>query len=100
MPTIVPSGAALATMSVPILPLAPGLFSITTLCFDFTCSRSAISRMMMSGVAPAANGTTIRTGLVGHSCATAVSVAGSKVIRARPRVFIAKHLDIMRLFAG
>ena len=51
MPMVVPSGAAFATTSVPRLPLAPGRLSITNDCFDFACSRSPISRMMMSGVA-------------------------------------------------
>ena len=45
----------------------------------FACSRSPIKRMMMSGVEPAANGTTIRTGLAGHSCAR-----GGEHARQRP----------------
>ena len=74
-------GWGLATTSVPRLPLAPGRLSITNDCFVFACSRSPISRMMMSGVAPAANGTTIRTGLAGHACAASCAVAGSELAR-------------------
>src|SRR3954452_352510 len=53
------------------MPLAPGLFSTMKFCPSFCCSLSAISRAMVSGVAPAPNGTMMRTVLVGQSCANA-----------------------------
>ena len=70
-PMVVPSGAALATASVPMLPLAPGLLSMTNGWPSFFCKWSAIRRATTSGVEPAPNGTTIFTGLVGQSCAAA-----------------------------
>ena len=100
---VVPSGAALATASVPRLPLAPGRLSTTNDCLDFACSRSPISRMMMSGVAPAANGTTIRTGLAGHSCAVAGRRAGQeRQRRDLQRLHFAgpPQCNAHRLFAG
>src|SRR5262245_30994849 len=76
-PIVEPSGAAFATMSVPRLPLAPGLFSTTNeLAGYFCCKPSATRRATMSGVDPAPNGTTIRTAFPGQSCAgTAHAVA-------------------------
>src|ERR1043165_755657 len=59
------------------MPLAPGLFSTMKFCPSFCCSLSAISRAMVSGVAPAPNGTTMRTVLVGQSCASAGVTAKS-----------------------
>ena len=62
-----PSGAALATASVPITPPAPARFSTTTVWPSAGCSFSAITRAMMSVVPPGGNGTTIRTGRFGHA---------------------------------
>src|SRR6476620_10781771 len=59
------------------MPLAPGLFSTMKFCPSFCCSLSAISRAMVSGVAPAPKGTTMRTVLVGQSCASAGVAAKS-----------------------
>src|SRR4029077_9103640 len=42
---------------------------------SFCCSLSAISRAMVSGVAPAPNGTITRTVFAGHSCALAGAAA-------------------------
>jgi hypothetical protein len=55
---VVPSGAARDTASVPIIPLAPGRFSITivTPCARLICS--AIRRATKSVLAPAGTGTT------------------------------------------
>ncbi len=58
MPMVEPSGTALATASVPRLPLAPGLFSTTKALPGYLrCHWSAMSRATVSGVDPAPNGT-------------------------------------------
>src|SRR5262249_19110386 len=75
------SAAAFATMSVPRLPLAPGLFSTTNaLAGYFCCKPSATRRATMSGVDPGPNGTTIRTVFGGQSCAAnpAIKTGSSK----------------------
>ena len=52
---IVPwSGAALATLCVPIAPVAPARFSTTTFCPSAACNCTAISRATMSPVPPGA----------------------------------------------
>ncbi len=57
-PRVVPSGAAFATASVPVLPLAPGLFSMTKAEFGyFACNCSPTRRATISGVEPGPNGT-------------------------------------------
>src|SRR5262244_553829 len=88
MPMVAPSGSALATTSGPILPLAPGLFSTVKVCFRFGCSLSAMSRAPMWGVDPAANGTMIRTGLVGQSCAMPGAAPRRTANSASSNVFI------------
>jgi hypothetical protein len=54
-----PSGAARATTCVPILPLAPGLFSTTTGWFQRRWISSPMLRARMSGPVPGVNGTTM-----------------------------------------
>src|SRR5215475_10935581 len=66
-----PSGLALATKSVPMLPLAPGLFSTTTGCFHRSESLGPITRARMSMPVPVVNGTTRVTGRLGKPCACA-----------------------------
>ena len=66
-PSVEPSGAAFATTSVPILPLAPGLFSTTNALTGYSCCRpSATRRATMSGVDPGPKGTTNRTVFAGQ----------------------------------
>ena len=55
---VCPSGAALATASAPMLPLAPGLLSTTTACFQRSLSLGAMMRAMMSLPLPGVKGTT------------------------------------------
>ena len=56
-PRVEPSGVAFATTSVPILPLAPGLFSMTNaLAGYFCCSPSETRRATISGVDPGRRG--------------------------------------------
>ena len=66
-----PSGAAFATKSVPILPLAPGLFSTTTGCFQRSASLGWRARARMSMPVPGVKGTTRVTGREGKDCAAA-----------------------------
>jgi hypothetical protein len=68
-PMVCPSGAALATTSVPMFPAAPLLFSTTIGLPSRAASRSETIRATESGVDPASKGTTTRTGPLGHSCA-------------------------------
>src|SRR5689334_5708770 len=70
-PMVYPSGAAFATASVPIIPPAPGLFSTITGWPMRLRSGSARTRANVSGVEAAANGTMIRIGRCGQSCANA-----------------------------
>src|SRR5215510_7484959 len=75
-----PSGAALATMLAPIVPPAPGRFSITKVCPTCfpTCSKT--TRAMTSLATPAGIGKMTVTLREGQSCATAdVSVAINKI---------------------
>jgi hypothetical protein len=100
-PIVAPSGSALATASVPRLPLAPGLFSITKLWPSFCCNRSAISRATKSGVEPGPNGTTILTVFVGQSCAAAGTSASSDPANAIARlVFIQPLAFVAATFAS
>ena len=63
--SVLPSGADFRTSSVPILVLAPGLFSTTNGWPSFSDSACAISRPIMSGEPPAGTVTNRRTGRVG-----------------------------------
>jgi len=68
---MVPSGAAFATALAPVVPPAPGRFSITNVwptCFP-TCSNT--TRAATSLAVPAPSGTTTATARAGHSCADA-----------------------------
>src|SRR4051812_16014977 len=67
MPSVYPSGAALATMSLPIVPPAPGLLSTTTgwpSAFDNAC---IAIRPVASVPPPGGNATMQRIGRVGHA---------------------------------
>ena len=52
-PSVAPSGAALATASMPMVPLAPARFSITIVMPSWAESRSASARAMVSLTPPA-----------------------------------------------
>src|SRR5260221_13072966 len=69
-----PSGDDLATSLVPSVPPAPPLFSTMNCCPSCSESSSASARAAMSVSAPGANGTTMRTVLVGPACAHALWV--------------------------
>ena len=76
-PIVEPSGGALAIASVPRLPLAPALLSITIGWPVRLASLSPTMRAMMSGVEPGPYGTMIRTGPLGQSLAAAVCAAAT-----------------------
>src|SRR3954471_606903 len=66
-----PSGGDLATRSAPRLPPAPGLLSTITGWRNASCNLPPTSRASTSTAPPAANGTMMRTGLLGKFCAEA-----------------------------
>src|SRR5438270_836246 len=81
------------------MPLAPGLFSTIKFCPSFCCSLSAISRAIVSGVAPAPNGTIMRTVFAGHSCALTGRAAQSmNSIKATTRFIDPPGQDFARCF--
>src|SRR3954454_24268176 len=80
------------------MPLAPALFSTMKFCPSFCCSLSAISRAMVSGVAPAPNGTTMRTVLGGQSCAK-TGVAAKRISNANATMRLNSSSPDVRSFA-
>ena len=69
---VCPSGADLATKSVPMLVAAPGLYSTTTGLPKLSCNLFAMARAKMSEVPPGVAGTMILIGLLGKgACAQA-----------------------------
>src|SRR5207244_7001065 len=77
------------TMPVPIVPPAPGWFSITTGCPQYSESFWPNVRARMSVALPAVNGTMILTGFVGHACAPANEAhSAQSAITARRTIFI------------
>jgi hypothetical protein len=71
MPTVVPSGADFATMSVPSTPPWPGRLSTTTVWPVISDMRCPTTRAMMSLGPPGGNGTISRIGFLGRSSAAA-----------------------------
>ncbi|WP_382327845.1 hypothetical protein ACFJGX_04570 [Hydrogenophaga sp. UC242_50] len=63
--SVLPSGGALAQVSVPMMVLAPGRFSTTKEGPFFSVRIWLSSRVTTSGAPPAPSGTMRRTGLVG-----------------------------------
>ena len=80
-----PSGAALATLPAPSVPPAPPTFSmITVWLFRPLRSTSAKSRATLSVGPPAANGTTMVTGLSGYwARATEAASVAARAMRVR-----------------
>src|SRR5216117_2031432 len=82
---VYPSGALLATYSMPIWPAAPVRFS-TMPAWPKTClSRSATGRVAMSVEPPAGKGTIHRIGFDGHGCASARLVASDRKSATKTR---------------
>src|SRR5262249_27407524 len=80
-----PSAGERATTSAPITPLAPALFSTTTVIPNACSNRRPIPRANASTAPPAVVGTIIRTVLCGYRCA----VAWVAVTNAETRIPIA-----------
>ena len=74
---VCPSGADLATKSVPTTPPAPGLFSTMTGWPSASDSLGAMMRATMSMPPPGGKPMTMRTGLVGNACACALTARGN-----------------------
>src|SRR5215475_5379521 len=91
-PRVELSGVAFATMSVPRLPLTPGLFSTTNALAGYFCCRpSATRRATTSGVDPGPKGTTIRTVFLGQSCAGAADPRASRARSVAKACFAARN---------
>ncbi len=69
----------------PMLPAAPGRFSISTGWPHSVCSFSPTRRGIRSEAPPGANGTITRTGFCGQDCANAVEHAVEDKARTIPR---------------
>src|SRR5436305_12851284 len=81
--SVYPSGSARNTASAPMLPAAPGRLSTITGWPHFSLNFAATMRGSRSALPPAGNGTTMRTGFAGHSCAwTAVARLAAKATAA------------------
>src|SRR5436190_6865258 len=65
-----------------MLPLAPGRFSTSTCCPRRAASGSATTRALLSATPPGENGTMMRTGFAGHSCASAPVIAIAQRMQA------------------
>src|SRR6267143_2141065 len=95
MPSVYPSGVALASAASPMVPIAPGRFSTTTGCPSCAVSRSARIRATTSGGEPGALGAISLIGRLGYSCAQAI---GARAKRSRipngRRNFIGAHDSI------
>src|SRR6185312_12415094 len=77
-PMVEPSGAAFATASVPILPLAPDLLStMNVVAGYFLPSPSETRRATVSGVEPGPNGTMMCTVFPGQGCSGFAVACGS-----------------------
>ena len=79
-----PSGGAFATKSVPMLPLAPALFSTTTAWPHFSESFGAMTRARMSMPVPGEKGTISVTGRLGNGWGNALhETSSSRLSRHR-----------------
>src|SRR5580765_6612243 len=83
--SVCPSGGALATSAVPIVPPAPGRFSTITLRPIAAPSSEPIARARMSWTPPAAKGTTMRVTPPG-ACAPAPAAASERSSPASARL--------------
>src|SRR5207245_5714709 len=80
--SVVPSGPDFATTAAPMVPPAPGRFSMTMGCPSWGESLSVTVRAMMSVPLPGVNGTMILIGFAGQACAHAVVCAIHSAIPA------------------
>ena len=91
---------ALATKSLPVLPLAPGLFSTTTVCFSASASGWLMARAMMSDEPPGGYGTMMRTVLLGHACACTAQAANKVSAATARRAMGAMRAGVMSVSLG
>src|SRR5262249_47063707 len=94
------SGAALATRLEPVMPPAPGTFSITTCWPRISLNRAARMRASVSIGPPAAYGTTMVIARVGQSCALAVKGASRNAIAATALPMIFRMTSFRELERG
>jgi hypothetical protein len=83
-PKVCPSGAALATMSTPMMLLAPGLFSMTMGWPNAFCRPTCNRRAIWSVKPPAVYGTMILIGRLGQATAAPVWAMAGTAAEARP----------------
>src|SRR5438477_437547 len=84
--SVYPSGSARYAASAPMLPAAPGRLSTITGWPHFSASFSATMRGIRSALPPAGNGTMMRTGFAGHSCAWTMKAAPSSAANRSARI--------------
>src|SRR5690606_19095632 len=89
IPTVYPSGADFATLSVPIFPPAPGLFSTITDCFNESLIICATIRPITSAGPPAGKGTTSLIGLDGY--ASDATAPATRPVDAHKPMIIEPH---------
>src|SRR3954471_24719112 len=87
---------AFAACPVPMLPLAPPMFSTKNCRPNRSESRWAISRAHTSVGPPGPNGTIMRTGLAGYVCAPAIRAAGSMSAPAHANVMNSRRGRVMQ----
>ncbi len=93
-----PSGAALATVSSPIMPPAPGRFSTTTVSPSASCSLGAMKRAVVSAPPPGEYGTTSRMGLLGNVWARARPATTPETMPApAPSMTARRFSDFIRI---
>ena len=94
MTSVLPSAAALATWSLPIVPPAPARLSMITVWCNVLPSASATTRPTVSVVVPGPNGTIILIGA--PSCAAATPAAAT----SQPATSVATRCLRMRIAVG
>ncbi len=99
--TVYPSGSARATWPTPMLPAAPGLFSMKKLAFSSSVSSGCNKRVITSTGPPGPNGTTIFTGRSGQAAYARLTRKGEAPAKAAEmRRKRRRHKSGMRLFIG
>src|SRR5262245_37046420 len=85
---LLPSGGDFATIAVPMLPDAPGLFSMMMVVLSRCCSPGCTMRAIGSAVPPGGNGTTIRVMLPVWASADLASGVATAPSRSERRVIL------------
>ena len=82
--TVFPSGSARAAIPTPMLPAAPGLFSMNIEAFSSSESAGCSRRVTTSTGPPEPNGTTSRIGRSGHAANARVDRNGAAAVNVAP----------------